>query len=263
MMIAQVLAALAFGGAIGLPLALTGSGGSILAVPILVYAFGHDVPTAAGTSLAIVGAIATVGAFAHFRAGRVLPVTGLLFGGVGALGAALGARLNALMPGALVLLLFAIVMFVTAGGMLRSSRRPASGDDAYQEPRGLASLARVIAAGLGVGVLSGFFGVGGGFLLIPALMLTVRAPVHLAVGTSLFAIALQSAGGIVGYVQLGKVDFALAGLSLAGGALGTLAGLRLAKRLSGARLQQVFASFVIVVALYLVYRNGMVLMGGV
>jgi uncharacterized membrane protein YfcA len=261
-MVVQILAAIAFGGAVGLPLALMGSGGSILAVPILVYGFGRDVPTAAGTSLAIVGAIALTGAVGHFRAGRVLLLTGLLFGATGALGAALGARLNALTPGPVVLFLFALVMIVTASGMLRSSRRAAPSAREFREPHDLPSLARLLAAGLAVGALSGFFGVGGGFLIIPALMLVIRAPIHLAVGTSLFAIALQSAGGLIGYVQLGKVDFALAGLVLAGGALGTLAGMHLAGRLSGARLQQVFASFVIVVALFLVYRNGVVLIGG-
>ncbi len=260
--VVQVLAALVFGGAIGFPLALMGSGGSILAVPILVYAFGRDVPTAAGTSLAIVGTIAVSGAFAHFRAGRVLLLTGLLFGGSGALGALLGARLNALAPGALVLLLFALVMFAVAAGMLRSSRKGVPLAPEFREPRDAASLARVVAAGLGVGVLSGFFGVGGGFLIVPALMLAIRAPIHYAVGTSLFAIALQSIGGVMGYLQLGKIDFGLAGLFLLGGAVGVLLGMRLAGRLSGARLQQVFAVFVIVVALFLVYRNGMVLIGG-
>ncbi len=260
-MIAQVLAALAFGGAIGLPLALLGSGGSILAVPILVYAFGLDVPTAAGTSLAIVGAIALTGALGHLRAGRVLPLTGLLFGALGAVGAGLGARLNALTPGAVVLLLFGVVMFASAAAMFRSSRRAPAKPVAFHEPRDAASLLRLAGAGLAVGVLSGFFGVGGGFLIIPALLLTVRAPIHLAVGTSLCAIALQSAGGIVGYVQLGKVNFALAAWFLAGGAVGTFVGMQLAGRVSGRRLQQVFASFVLVVALFLLYRNGAAIIG--
>jgi uncharacterized membrane protein YfcA len=260
--IAQVLAALACGGAIGLPLALIGSGGSILAVPILVYGFGRDVATAAGTSLAIVGAIAATGTLAHLRAGRVLPLTGLLFGALGALGAMLGARLNALTPGPVVLLLFAVVMLASAVGMLRSSRRAGPEPADFREPRDAASLARIGAAGSAVGLLSGFFGVGGGFLIIPALVLAIRVPIHRAVGTSLVAIVLQSLGGLVGYVQLGKVDFALAGLFLAGGALGTVAGMQLAGRWSGARLQQAFASFVIVVALFLVYRNGAALIGG-
>lgn len=252
----QIAAALVCGSVIGFPLALLGAGGSILAVPILVYVFGRDVPTAAGTSLVVVGAIAMVGSLLNYRAGRMLPRTGLLFGGLGAVGALLGARLNPLVPGPVVLLLFALLMLAVAAGMLRSSKQPVEAPSAFREPLDRQSLARAMGAGFAVGVLSGFLGVGAGFLIVPTLVLAVRTPIHFAVGTSLFIIALQSTGGLVSYLLLGKVDFALALLLLGGGVLGTLLGTRLAGRLTSSQLRHTFASFIVVVALFLVYQNG-------
>ena len=252
----QIAAALLCGSAIGFPLALLGAGGSILAVPLLVYVFGRDVPTAAGTSLVVVGAIAAVGSLLNYRAGRVLPRTGLLFGCIGAVGALLGARLNPLVAGSMVLVLFALVMLAVAAGMLRAGKQRLETPSTFREPLDRRSLARAIGAGLIVGVLSGFLGVGAGFLIVPALVLAARTPMHYAVGTSLFVIALQSTGGLVSYVLLGKVDFALAALLLGGGVLGTLLGTRLAGRLTSSQLRHAFASFIVVVALFLVYQNG-------
>ncbi|HZU06382.1 MAG TPA: sulfite exporter TauE/SafE family protein [Chloroflexota bacterium] len=251
----QVVEALVFGALIAFPMALMGSGGSILAMPILVYIFERDVPTAAGTSLTIVGTMAVAGAVAHYRAGHVQLPTALLFGGVGAVGANLGARLNPLVPGPVVLLLLALVMLAAAAGVLRS--KPRERPSARASPRRWrpSTLARLAITGLGVGVLSGFFGVGGGFLLVPALVFFGEMPIHDAVGTSLCVIALQAVGGLVGYWTLGKVDLALAGLFLVGGVGGLLLGLRLARRLSGARLSRAFASMVIVVALMQGYKS--------
>jgi uncharacterized membrane protein YfcA len=262
MSLLQIAAALLCGSAIGFPLALLGAGGSILAVPLLVYGFGRDVPAAAGTSLVVVGAIAAVGSLLNYRAGRVLPRTGLLFGSIGAVGALLGARLNSLVAGHVVLLLFALVMLAVAVGMLRASKQRLEVASTFREPLDRRSLARALGAGLTVGVLSGLLGVGAGFLIVQALVLAARTPIHYAVGTSLFVIALQSTGGLVSYVLLGKVDFALAALLLGGGVLGTWLGIRLAGRLTSGQLRHAFASFIVVVALFLVYQNGSALFVG-
>jgi uncharacterized membrane protein YfcA len=119
-----------------------------------------------------------------------------------------------------------------------------------------------MGAGFAVGLMSGFLGVGAGFLIVPALVFAARTPIHYAVGTSLFVIALQSTGGVVSYLQLGKVDLALAILLLAGGVLGTLLGTRVAGRFTSSQLRHAFASFIVVVAVLLVYQNGVRLVVG-
>jgi len=252
--------ALGFGALIGLSLGALGAGGSILTVPILVYAMGVAVPVAAGTSLAIVGASAALGAADHLRRGRALPKTGVAFGVSGVAGAFAGAWLNHRLRGELVLVLFSVLMLGAAVSLVR---RRAAGitEDVFSEDYAPTQWVRLAVVGTVVGFLTGFFGVGGGFLIVPALVLVVGLPMHLAVGTSLLAIALNALWGVLGHVRLGGLDWGLTGLFVAGGALGVAAGGRLAPLVPEARLRQAFALLIVAVALYTFARSAAGLAG--
>ncbi len=246
-----------FGALIGFSLGLLGGGGSILTVPILVYVIGQDVHSATGTSLAIVGGSAVAGTLAHLRRGDVRIRSGLVFGLASMTGALPGAWLNRLVEGRLILLLFACLMIAAAVQMLRKrsapGRRPvenASRDRDAGRPWRL-----LVGLGWIVGLLTGFFGVGGGFLIVPALVLGGKFPTHQAVGTSLLVIAMASAAGFAGHVGLGTVDLDTVGTFVLGGLAGALLGTGLSSRVSEQKLTAAFAWFTIAVALYLVYRN--------
>ncbi len=242
-----------FGALIGLSLGLVGGGGSILTVPILVYAIGQPVHAATTTSLAIVGLNALVGVVGHARAGNVQPQTGLAFGAAGIAGAFAGAWLNTLVSGPLLLVLFAVVMLAAAGAMLRR-RAPTSESTtpASAKPRNWPSL---IATGAGVGLMTGFFGVGGGFVIVPALVLVLGLPMRAAIGTSLLIIAINSASGLLAHLRYGGLDLGITGLFVLGGLVGVLGGVRLAGRLPQRRLTQTFATMIILVAGYVLYRS--------
>ena len=251
----QIAEGLGFGALIGLALGALGAGGSILTVPVLVYAMGTPVQTATGTSLAIVGLNALAGATMHLRRGRALPRTGLAFGASGLLGALAGAWVNHQVRGELVLVLFAGLMVVVAAGMLR--RLPAAGSaEPFVERFTPVGWARIGVIGLGIGLLTGFFGVGGGFLIVPALVLVLGLPMTLAVGTSLLAIALNAAWGLLGYLQFGSLDMPVTTTFVAGGVFGLVFAGRLAGRLPEHRLRLSFAVLVLALASYTLARSG-------
>ena len=253
--------ALGFGALIGVSLGALGAGGSILTVPILVYAMGVPVQAATGTSLAIVGLNATVGAVDAWRGGRALPRTGLAFGASGLIGALGGAWLNHQLRGELILVLFSILMLAAAAGMLRRSGMR-DDTDAFDERYSPARWARLAAVGLGVGLLTGFFGVGGGFLIVPALVLVVGLPMRLAVGTSLLAIALNSLWGLLGHLRFGALDWGLTLLFGIGGLLGVLVGGKLAGRVPEKTLRTGFALLIVGVALFTFARSASALISG-
>ena len=249
-----VARALTFGVLIGFSLGALGAGGSILTVPILVYAMGVPVQGATGTSLAIVGLNSAAGALDHLRRGRSLPRTGLAFGVSGVLGAFAGVWLNHQLRGELILVLFSLMMLGAAFSMLR--RRASSSDiSSFAERYDLTRWARLVAVGLGVGFLTGFFGVGGGFLIVPALVLALGLPMHLAVGTSLLAIALNSLWGLLGNLRFGTLDWTLTLLFAAGGLVGVVAGGKLAGRLPEKTLRQAFALLIVGIAVYTFARS--------
>src|SRR5687767_15003299 len=187
----QVALSVLFGTLIGLLLGLVGGGGSILTVPILVYVIGLEVQAATATSLAIVGASALAGALPHARAGRVNVRVAAAFGLFGIAGAFAGTWLSHQVSGAWILLLFGLMMVAVAGRMW--TRRPSPPSQAGSRETRVGWKAPL--AGLVVGILTGFFGVGGGFLIVPALVLALELPVAMAVGTSLVVIAFNSASG--------------------------------------------------------------------
>lgn len=247
-----VLLAVGFGSLIGILLGLVGGGGSILTVPILVYVLGLGVHEATATSLVIVGATAAVGAIPHARVGRVAAKTALLFGGAGIARAFVGTALNARVSGPVILLLLGLLMLVVAARMALA-HRPEPVEPDVAPTVGLRW--EVFVGGLVVGVMTGFFGVGGGFLIVPALVLVLGLPMRLAVGTSLVVIAINAAAGIVANLGTGGVDLPLALLFVAGGALGATLGGRLAGTIDESKLARGFAALVAGVGLYLIARN--------
>ncbi|MEP2776668.1 MAG: sulfite exporter TauE/SafE family protein [Luteolibacter sp.] len=238
-----------FGAAlIGLSLGLTGAGGSIITLPVLVYLAGLAPQEAVGLSLFIVGIAAMVGAVGRFRAGEIHLKAVLLFAITGMAGAAGGAMLTSLVSGRVLMIIFALLMLMVAANMLLGSRREETQGDVCRPWR-------CLIAGLGVGVLTGFIGVGGGFLLMPALVKFARLPLRIATGTSLAVISLNSASGFFSHYGEAPPRWTLAIVFAAIAAVGVLVGSRFAKRLPVARLRQGFAAMVIVTGTFVLWQN--------
>lgn len=254
----HALLPLLFGAAIGLSLGAIGGGGSILTVPILVYVIGQEAHAATATSLAVVGATSLAGAIPHWRAGRVSLATALPFGLAGIGGAFVGAWMNHLVPGRLILGLFGILMLLVAARMIVASRLPlpVRGGAAVVTAGGdWERWLRVAVAGLTVGLLTGFFGVGGGFLIVPALVLVLGFGMRSAVGTSLVVIAINSASGLLAHLRYGGIDVGLSLLFVVGGVVGALLGAAVAGRVDERRLQRWFAALVVAVGIWLIVSN--------
>ncbi len=253
----QPLLSLAFGSLIGFTLGFLGGGGSILTVPFLVYVIGQDVHAATGTSLAIVGASALLGAIAHGRKGNVRLKGGTGFGLVSMLGAQPGVWLNRLVAGRTILLLFGCLMFVVGTRMVRRQAppRPPDGVGGHLGTFAPKQWAQLLGLGGVVGLLTGFFGIGGGFLIVPTLVLAGRFTTHHAVGTSLLVIAMTSASGLLGHLRFGTVDVGTVGVFVLGGAAGILSGTALAGLMPERALARAFGWFIILLALYVVYQN--------
>ncbi|QRN97149.1 sulfite exporter TauE/SafE family protein [Archangium violaceum] len=238
---------------IGVLLGLLGGGGSILTVPLLVYILGVEPKTAIAMSLVVVGLTSASAAVMHARAGRVRWRTALVFGAGGMLGAFLGGRVARFLPSGVLLLLFAAVMLAAAVAMLRRKETPPPSDVPADEPVRL-PVPRVLAQGAAVGVLSGLVGAGGGFLIVPALVL-VGLPTPIAMATSLVVISLQCAAGLLGH--LGHVDlpWGLTTAVLATAIAGSFLGGRLAGRVSPGSLRKGFGGFVLGTACFMVAKQ--------
>ncbi|WP_206108269.1 sulfite exporter TauE/SafE family protein [Paludisphaera soli] len=274
---AQALVALAFGGLVGFSLGLTGGGGSIFAVPLLVYGLGVRPREAIGVSLAAVGANALVGGLRRLSRGEVEVRTGLLFTAAGMVGAPAGSWLGSRVPEGVLLVLFAGLMVAVAARMWRqASRNPEEtravrgpsidpgdgrGPSCRRDPEGRPTLtsrcfAVLLVAGLVTGVLSGLFGVGGGFVIVPALVLVAGMGIHRAVATSLLVIALIGASGVASHLAAGRpLPLTLTLLFVAGGVAGMELGSLAGRRLAGPRLQKLFASAMIAVAAFIVLKS--------
>ncbi len=240
---------LGLGAVIGLSLGLLGGGGSILTVPIFVYVLGIAAKPAIAMSLPVVGGTSLIGAAGHWRGGNVdLPVA-LGFGVVAMAAAYGGARLGVFVPGAVQLVLLAMVMVAAAVAMLRGRR------DAEEERRARSPLWLLALAGVAVGVLTGLVGIGGGFLIVPALVLLARLPMKQAVGTSLVVIAMNSASGLLGYLGRVPIDWRLTALFTGIAGAGILAGAALVKRVPATSLKRAFAVFVLAMGVFILYQN--------
>lgn len=242
---------------VGLTLGLLGGGGSILTVPIFVYLLGFEAKAGIAMSLAVVGLTSLVGAVGHWRAGRVQPRVAALFGAVAMMATYGGARLAAFLSGAVQLTIFGVVMLAAAFFMLKE-RGPGATRESWWRSRSNLSwldLASMVGAALAVGALTGLVGVGGGFLIVPTLVLLIKLPMKSAVGTSLLIITMNAASGFAGYV--GQVEIAwVFMLVFAGmGILGILLGTYLVAFVTQASLRRAFGILLIVVALAILYQN--------
>jgi len=274
----MLLAAAGLGLLIGLVIGALGGGGSILTVPALVYALGLDAQEATTGSLVIVGLTAAVAAVGHARSGHTRWRSGFLLAAVGVPASLLGTYLNRLVDENVLLLAFAALMLVAAAGMLIRSGdddgtdapdRDVDRDVDSTPPRGAGKWARVrcsvkttlptIAAGLGIGALTGFFGVGGGFVIVPVLVVALHVPMTAAVGTSLLVVALNSAVALAARAGQGNVDWEVIAPFTAAAMIASLAGQRVADRLPGRLLTRAFAVLLVLVACYVGVRAGLAL----
>lgn len=264
---------LAFGGLIGFALGLTGGGGSLLAVPLLVYGLALDPRQAIVVSLAAVGAIALTGVISRLRTGEVEIGTGLMFAASGMLGAPAGVAAANAIPESFLLVLFSVLMLAVAMRMWLKSRgiqklsEPGGGESVKMDracersDSGKLKLTSrcavlLLAVGLLTGFLSGMFGVGGGFIIVPALVLFSRMPIHKAISTSLLVIFLVSVAGVAAHHTAGRdIPIELTTLFVAGGLAGVLLGGKAGKRLSGPALQKVFALGIVAVAIFVVTKS--------
>ena len=241
------------GGLVGFVLGLVGGGGSILAVPLMVYLVGVRSPhIAIGTSALAVAANAAIGLANHARHGNVKWRCSLVFASSGIAGAVLGSTLGKAFDGQKLLFLFALVMIVV--GILMVRRRSHSGDPGVR--LGRENAGKLVGYGLGTGLFSGFFGIGGGFLIVPGLIAATGMPMLNAVGSSLVAVTAFGLTTAANYALSGLVNWWLALVFLAGGFLGSFLGTRAAKHLSGAgQLTTVFAALIFVVAAYMLWKS--------
>ena len=241
------------GALVGFSLGLVGGGGSILAVPLMVYLVGVKSPhVAIGTSALAVAANALMSLLNHARAGNVRWRCGLMYAAAGVVGAFAGSTAGKAFDGERLLFLFALVMIVVGALMLR--RRGDKGDAGAQCDR--TNAPKVLGYGLGTGAFSGFFGIGGGFLIVPGLIASTNMAMINAVGTSLVAVTAFGLTTALNYAGSGLVDWLLAGTFIAGGVVGSVFGARTAKLLSGTgQLSTVFAGLIFVVAAYMLWKS--------
>jgi uncharacterized membrane protein YfcA len=248
---------------IGLSLGVFGSGGSILTVPILVYLLGHEDKVAIAESLAIVGVVALVGGIGPARAGLVSVRTVLSFGAPGMLGALGGAWGAAFVPGAAQLLAFSVVM-LWAGVMMW--RRASGAGESEGGGRGTRSIAWFAACGLGVGVVTGFVGVGGGFLIVPALVLLTGMPMRRAVGNSLFIISMNCVVGFLKHTMVLREasiapDWSTIAVFAVVGSTGGLAGAALQAKIGQRALRRGFAVFLLLMGVFILMRESGAVLG--
>jgi uncharacterized membrane protein YfcA len=258
---------------VGLSLGLTGGGGAIFAVPLLVYGLGVHPREAVAISLAAVGATAFVGFLHRWRLGEVELRIGLLFAIAGMVGAPAGTWIASLLPEAILLLAFAGLMMIVALQLWRQASHPVlppsavplqqlqDGPTCQRDATGALVLNSrcamlLLMVGVLTGTLSGLFGVGGGFVIVPALVLFSGMSMHRAIGTSLMVIGLVSVSGVAAQAASGRVvDPVMTSLFVAGGIAGLFAGQQIGRRLSGPALQKIFVVAILAVAAFVIVRN--------
>ena len=245
-MLLVTLAAAVF---VGVALGVLGGGGSILTVPILVYLAGLDAKHAIATSLFVVGVTSAIGAIPHARAGRVRWRTGLLFGATAMAGAYGGGRIAEFVPGTWLLAAFGVMMLATAIAMLREP------GTRHTRPHEELPVLLVVTEGIVVGAVTGLVGAGGGFLVVPALVLLGGLPMGIAVGTSLVVIAMKSFAAFAGYLSTVHIDWPLAIAVTAAAVAGGVLGGRLTGRIPDRVLRRGFGWFVVVMGTFVLAQQ--------
>lgn len=241
------------GGIVGFTLGLVGGGGSILAVPLMVYLVGVASPhVAIGTSALAVAANAASGLAQHARAGTVKWRCGFLYAASGVVGALGGSTIGKAIDGQKLLFLFALLMLAVGTLMLRGRNDPGIEGAACNRH----NAPKVLGYGLGTGGFSGFFGIGGGFLIVPGLIASTKMPILNAVGTSLVAVTAFGLTTALSYAASGLIEWKLAAIFIAGGLFGGIAGTRAARKLSSrGGLTAIFAGLIFAVAAYMLVRS--------
>jgi uncharacterized membrane protein YfcA len=267
----RALLASPLGFLIGISLGALGGGGSILAVPALVYAAGQTPKHATTTSLVLVALTAMIGIVPHWRARRVRFMAGTIFGLAGIGGSLLGSHWNKAADPNVLLLAFSGLMMIAAYGMWRrvsntSRIAPALSVGAAAAPVTASSIRiepmtvlKVIVAGTTVGLLTGFFGVGGGFVIVPALVLALGFTMPEAIGTSLLVITINSAVALTTRLQSGSIEWGTVIPFTIASLIGVIVGSRLASKHDSSSLQRWFVGLLVVVALYTAVRSGLAL----
>jgi len=256
--IATSILAMGSGGLVGLILGLVGGGGSILAVPLLVYLVGVKSPhIAIGTSAIAVSMSALGNLFAHSRAGNVKWRCALVFAAAGVIGALAGSLVAKALDGQKLLALFGAVMIVVGAMMLRTRKSGENADVRLTVDSAKELLPLLLVIGFAVGAVSGFFGIGGGFLIVPGLILATGMPLSSTIGTSLVAITAFGAATAASYAWSGLVDWPIAALFVLGGLAGGVVGVRAGQSLAERKrtLNVVFATIVIAVGVYITVRG--------
>lgn len=234
---------------VGLALGLLGGGGSILMVPLLTYVAGMEAKEAITTSLFVVGATSLASLLPHARARNVRWAAGLVFAASSMSGALLGGLASAAIPGGVLMAAFAIIMMASARNMIRGRKKD---NDAAAKGR---SLLLYIPVGLAVGMVTGLVGAGGGFLIVPALVLLAGVQMKHAVGTSLLVISLNSASGMLGHLNSTSVNWPLALSITAAAIIGSLVGARLTARVPEQKLRRGFGYFVLAMGIFVLSQE--------
>ncbi len=252
----EIAVGLALGLVVGLTLSMMGAGGSIITVPALVFITDLPVHDATGTALLVVTSLAVVGGVSHYRRGATMPSMAVAVGLSGIGGSVAGAWLNQRADEDLILLLLSLMMIVAGARMVQGAVRSGREADAHlAESPASSRLVLGAAAGSVLGLLTGFFGLGGGFLIVPLLVVVLGLPMRLAVGTSLLVISMHAGAGLVGHLSFGNVDFEAAAPFLVGGLVGTVAGSRFSGRIRESWHRIVFSILLFSVAGLLLARS--------
>lgn len=232
---------------VGVSLGLLGGGGSILTVPIFVYILNFEAKTAIALSLAVVGLSSLVGSYTHWKNKNINFKVALAFGPIAMIGTYFGAYISRYMSDATQLILFAIIMLLASIFMFKSKN--------YENTNVKPNYILLSAEGLVVGVITGIVGVGGGFLIVPALVLLGGLPMKIAIGTSLLLISLKSFSGFAGYVNQIQVPWDFLFQFSIVTAIGIVLGTKLSNYLSAQKLKKIFAVFLLLMAIFILYKN--------
>ena len=243
MMTTQAILAMASGGLVGLLLGATGGGGAMVAIPLFVYVLGIPMQSATLMSLVVVGFSALFGAWKESRYQKVRGTAALVFGGTGMIGAWVGAQGHQFIQGDMVLFLFGFLMIgVSVVTWKRSGKNVEAGvNQGCSKEFSVPCLAKGLTMGLGIGILTGFFGVGGGFLIVPALIIVMGFPVPIAIGTSLLIIAINAGSGMLSHLNHISLDGMLTLWVIGGSIIGMVAGGYIGRKLGSQRVTKGFS----------------------
>lgn len=255
--ISHIIFVILFGSLIGFITGLLGGGGSILAIIGLTYIFHESLSVTVSTSLAIVGTSAFIGVLLHSYTKTVRFKTGLVIGLASVAGAYPGALLHHLVTDKIVLLLFGFLIIIVGIDMLhyKDSRKQSISTSETLEVPVWRHWFVLVLIGAAVGFIAGFFGVSGGFLMVPALVIILHLSPRQAVGTSLLVMTLTSISAFLSHLHFGTIDYELIGLCVAGAVIGVLSGSILSERIPDRQLTKILGIFIIIIAAYTIYKN--------